>query len=279
MTQRVGGYWLNWLRDQGPAGIALAHMLGETESMSDFCQVSQQVAEFASENVCKWPDADVPWTLVKLLPDKTEAQLKALLQPAFSKWDRVKVRYVERSVDARVLVGCRHIDGQNGILADCYLPCGGVTQVRLQFDTGDHWDEEKFQQVAWHEFGHALGLGHAPQSSPNIMAPYLNMQQRSLGQWDRDEQAKRYPAAQPPSSPPTTGGTMGGLIGIFDLLQKIGPIVKLIQEFMALMENPAFKEFMDKIKLLFGGKQSLAAVDQNALADELETLAKALRQP
>lgn len=212
MTQRVGGYWLNWLRSQGPAGIALAHMLGETESMSDFCQVSQQVAEFASENICKWPDADVPWTLVKLLPDKTEAQMKALLQPAFSKWDHVKVRYVERSVDARVLVGCRHIDGQNGILADCYLPCGGVNQVRLQFDTGDHWDEEKFQQVAWHEFGHALGLGHAPQSSPNIMAPYLNMQQRSLGQWDRDEQAKRYPAAQPPSSPPTTGGLVMNFI-------------------------------------------------------------------
>lgn len=171
--------------------------------MSDFCKVPEQALAEAATNLCRWPDGNVPWTLQALLPGLTEDEMVALLQPYFSRWRRVKVWYVERAAEARVLVGARHIDGVNGVLADCYLPCGNVKSVKLQFDLGDNWTPEKLGQTAWHEFGHGIGISHAPAGSRNIMAPSLNMAISECGEWDLLEEKRRYPAVMPPPLPPT----------------------------------------------------------------------------
>lgn len=180
--------------------------------MSDFCRVPEQALAMAAENICRWPDNQVPWTLQALLPGMTEQQMVDLLQPYFSKWKRVKVYYVERASQARVLVGARFIDGPNGVLADCYLPCGNVSQVKLQFDLGDNWTPAKLGQTAWHEFGHGIGISHAPAGSANIMAPSLNMNIHECGEWDLIEEKRRYPAAMPPPVPSPTGGSFMNFI-------------------------------------------------------------------
>lgn len=174
--------------------------------MSDFCRVPEQALAEAANNLCRWPSNDVPWTLTALLPGYTEVEMVELLQPYFARWDRVKVGYVQSASVARVLVGCRAIDGKNGVLADCFLPCGNVRSVKLQFDVGESWTPELLGQVAWHEFAHGIGISHAPAGSSNIMAPYLNMGIKELGEWDRIEQAKRYPPLTPPP-PPVPGAT------------------------------------------------------------------------
>lgn len=250
--------------------------------MSDFCRVPEQALAEAASNLCRWPDADVPWTLQALLPGFTESRMVELLQPYFSKWDRVRVRYVQSASQARVLVGCRVIDGQNGVLADCFLPCGNnVRQVKLQFDMGENWTHEFLGQVAWHEFGHAIGISHAQPGSANIMAPSLNMAIQHLGQFDRAEQAKRYieiivpipiPVPDPIPSPPTGGGILGGLFEIIAFFKKIAPILDLLKD-------PQFLKLIDLILALFAGKQALAAEDLDLLSASVQAQAQQLRSP
>lgn len=177
--------------------------------MSDFCRCSEQMLAEAATNLCRWPDADVPWTLTALLPGFTEVEMIDMLQPYFAKWDRVRFHHVQSASRARVLVGCRKIDGQHGVLADCFLPCGNVRSVKLQFDVGENWTPEFLGQVAFHEAGHSLGLSHSPNRG-NIMFASLDMAVKGLGQWDRAEQAKRYaeiisPVPKPSPVPPTSG--------------------------------------------------------------------------
>ena len=237
--------------------------------MSDFCRCSEQAMAEAAANLCKWPTADVPWTLTELLPGYTEHEMVQLLQPYFAKWDRVKVGYVQSASVARVLVGCRFIDGQNGVLADCYLPCGNVRTVKLQFDVGDNWTPEKLGQTAFHEMGHGIGISHAPPNSNNIMAPSLNMAIKGLGEFDRAEQAKRYSEIiVPKPSPPTGGSGMGGLL---DLLKKIGPILDLFKD-------PRFLELIDLIVAIFGGKDKVSADDVDTLVAALQSKAQQIRQ-
>lgn len=241
--------------------------------MSDFCRVPEAALAEAAQQLCRWPDSDVPWTLTALLPGYTELEMIELLQPYFAKWDRVRVRHVQRASEARVLVGCRVIDGQNGVLADCFLPCGNARSVKLQFDIGENWNPAMLGQTAWHEFGHAIGLSHAPGGSSNIMAPSLNMGVKQLGQWDLIEQAKRYveiivPKPVPPVPLPPGGDDMSWI----DLLKKIVPLLDLLK-------SAEFQKILDLLVLIFGNKQSVTAEDLDLLSANIQNQAQQLRSP
>ena len=76
-------------------------------------------------------------------------------------------------------------------------------------------------------------------------------------------------------------GALGGLAGIFDLLNKIGPLLALIQDFMALMDDPEVKAFLDRLKGIFGNKSltdTEKAVALEALVADLQVQAMALRK-
>ena len=101
-----------------------------------------------------------------------------------------------------MLVTCRSIDGPGKVLAETELPCGGQKYVRMWFDVGENWSDAEFFQVGAHEFGHAIGIGHAPQGTPNLMQPFLDMSIKACGPWDLAEELKRYPKRVPTPAPP-----------------------------------------------------------------------------
>ena len=67
-------------------------------------------------------------------------------------------------------------DGPNGVLAHAYFPGQGQISGDAHFDEGETWTIATTQginlfQVAAHEFGHSLGLGHSRDSTA-LMAPF-----------------------------------------------------------------------------------------------------------
>ena len=179
------------------------------------------------DRICRWPDNSVTWCVIQELPGVPLDRLEAAITWGLDQWAKVcdiKPRKVDTARSARILVGSRRIDGPTGILAECELPCG-IPQVRLWFDVGERWTSDMTPQeraivlpdVAWHELGHALGLGHAPQDTQNIMAPVYNWLVTDPGQWDIREAVVRYgrfvsppivPPIPTPPLPPVPGGNM-----------------------------------------------------------------------
>lgn len=247
-----------------------------------FCGCKESV-QLAASAVSKWPDGDITYTFEALPQGVTLEEAKAAAEWALGPrtgWSSVcniRPRYVESVRQARVVIGTRRIDGQGGVLADCWLPGPGIKQVDLQFDTGDNWDarvpagilevieaevstmpavlrnryydaanaemEPAARQAArnailyavvlLHEFGHALGMGHAGQGSSNHMAPIYNPNQKTFGPWDTQQSQSRYgkATASPPVVPPNpvpsspTGGIMGNIAALFKIAAQLQPII------------------------------------------------------
>lgn len=221
--------------------------------------------------VCAWPDKDVTWTLVALIPGVSEEAMHEAVSWGFSQWEKVcgiKARYIETARTARVLVGSRRIDGSGRILAECELPCG-MDQVRLWFDVGEQWltdmsSRERgiiLHDVAWHELGHALGLGHAPQGSNNVMAPVYNPAVDNAGSWDRAESTMRYgppiPVVVPPPVIPTPIPSPGG--NPVDFKTVFGLLISLLSQ-------PWFQEFLTKL----ASKPSLRADGSGPTLEEFQ---------
>jgi hypothetical protein len=224
-----------------------------------FCQISQAQLALAAGGLCRWPDNDLPWTLAETFHGLSSRKLVDILQPAFSKWDRMRVRFVDSSSQARLIVTTRKIDGPGRVLAECQLPCGATNRVTMWFDFLDNWDEETIFQVGWHECGHAIGLSHAGEGSKNIMAPFLDKSISQLGVWDRQQQAIRYieivpepPPATPndPPKPPAGGKWMSFLWELFikmakDQLQKWiddGTLQRILEELLRRLLSGQIKD-------------------------------------
>ena len=256
-----------------------------------FCLCPQHVLETA--HLSQWPDPDLPWTLVDLVPGLSEEELQAAMTWALDQWAKVcgiKPRYVTRSRDARLLVGSRRIDGNGGVLAECQLPQGGMKQVRMWFDVLDQWTDDIDQQtrsiivqlVGWHEAGHAIGLGHAPQGSPNIMAPTYSPRQLTAGVWDRSETVRRYgpprptaPPSTPTPSPAPSGGLMGNIGLIISLLAKYGPLLAKLGPLLEMLVKfgPQLTSIIDVVVRVLN---SLPSADP---ATARTVLAAALAEP
>jgi hypothetical protein len=78
------------------------------------------------------------------------------------------------STHPKIRFGHHAIDGSSGVLAHAYLPGGGGISGDTHFDSGETWRTDSrngldFLEVATHELGHALGLGHE-DSVPSIMS-------------------------------------------------------------------------------------------------------------
>lgn len=240
-----------------------------------------------------WPDTDITWTITDLVPGMTEAELRRACGWGLAQWAKVcgvRPREVTDASQAKILVTCRRIDGGGGVLAECELPQQGSRRVRLWLDVGETWSTEIpslraiiLADVLWHEFGHALGINHAPQGSANVMAPVYNPAVKSAGSFDISESQRRYgrPVVEPPTSPqpvptPQPGGNgMGGLLGF---LAKIGPLLTqlapLIELFTKLSSDPNFKTLLDALSKAFANKQTIT-VDE--LVSEIQAQRQALK--
>lgn len=173
---------------------------------SSICTVPPEHLAYAEAQVCRWPDGNIPWAVVDELSGVRFDVLEIVLENAWGRWAKVcdiEPHYTVNARTARVLHGARRIDGPGSVLAECQLPCGGLRQVSMWFDLGERWGAPLsprdqgiiLELVATHEIGHALGLGHAPAGSANIMAPAYNPKQLTFGEWDIYEaRDRRYGA-------------------------------------------------------------------------------------
>lgn len=274
--------------------------------------------ETAQLALSQWPDPDLPYAFESLPPGVSLEQAVAAAEWAYGRrggWASVcglRPRYTENARQARVLIGSRRIDGPGGVLADCYLPQPGTRQVKMQFDVGDGWAADLPQEmrdlvdaalelmpvalavnsravlyalVLEHEGGHSIGLGHAPQNSPNVMAPAYNRNQLRFGDWDIAEAQRRYgkPAAvaSPPAptnpnpTTPTGDGFMGKLLPFLTLLSQLGPLIKIVTD---LANSGQLSKLLDVLRSLASALDALpagalkatqAVVDKDALKARL----------
>ena len=149
--------------------------------MSDSIRVCG-VPDHYGTSECKWPDGDIPWTITSVIPGFTFESMKAAAAEAFARLAAVcgiMPRYTETAREARILLGTANMDGPSGVLADSQLPCGGVRQCVQRYDVGERWTVDDgrasgridLTRVMAHEIMHALGVGHLPAGSPNLIAP------------------------------------------------------------------------------------------------------------
>lgn len=128
-------------------------------------------------------------------PDGGDSLAAAQVRAAFEALARathahcgLRVKFTEDFDRANVYCIDHARDGQHGVLADMMLPGPGVVgaghRCQGRFDWGEAWGLRTranpdlphgraidFMNVLWHEFLHALGLGHTPGSGQEVMNP------------------------------------------------------------------------------------------------------------
>lgn len=140
--------------------------------------------------------------------------LREQVQSAFAAWSQVANVHGEEASspqEAHCLIRVTRIDGRQGVLADCMLPGPPVQLMRL--DNSEKWvvhvgadvpaDSIDLYRVLVHELGHFWGLGHAPQGSPNLMAPAYSRAIWTPRQWDVEQMVRLY--GHPSPTPPAPG--------------------------------------------------------------------------
>ena|GEM_PF-3336557 len=169
--------------------------------------------------MCKWPAGTlVTWYLdpssVPLGLSYSET-LKAITA-GIGIWPQVcglQAARVNSPEQARVFISFRPIDGSNGILGQTQLPCEGLSNVQhtMQLDNVERWDADFLRRVVMHEFGHAIGLEHAPDGTVAVMAKYYDRSLDYPQPWDVAEAQKRCgpaPANQPTPAPKPVSQTV-----------------------------------------------------------------------
>jgi hypothetical protein len=189
---------------------------------------ARALVEFAKHNMNQWKNKGLKYYIKSYVSGLTRTEQQGAIAGAWGAWNDVCGIYVarttsEKSADLIIDTGSgrrSNFDGAGGTLAWAYLPQGGSYNGKLlmRFDLGETWITDPNRRgillfnVACHEFGHMLGLGHSKKQGA-LMAPYYNPR-IAVPQWDDDipRVEARYgkPTATPPSptpTPPSGGGS------------------------------------------------------------------------
>ncbi len=198
----------------------------------EFCgQVDQGYA--IDGRTCSWPrGSHLTWgfnftKLGSLTADDIRQAITAALKE-ISDCCNITHEFVANANAANIKITLERLDGASGVLADCQIPVGNVsvdrTQLLMRVDDSEAWglfenpppNKIDFYRVVLHELLHGHGLGHKPDSVPDValIAPLYSRAVRHLQPADKAELVRRYgpPVVAPtsPNSPPTSPNLPAG---------------------------------------------------------------------
>lgn len=200
--------------------------------MSDqvFCSLPMDLKGVERGGLRCWaPGHVVSWAVERPVRGFSLADFDAVCRTAWELWEAVcGLRTRKASGQPNVRIDTQRIDGPAGVLAQAQLPHADQRSGTLGcwFDSGDSWvlavnpprGKMDILRVACHEFGHNLGMGHAPSGSRNLMAPTVSSIREPQPGWDVPQAIARYDL---PSTEPGPGG--GG---------EEDPLLECLREFL-----------------------------------------------
>lgn len=166
-------------------------------------------------NLNKWGKKELTYTVVRYVRQIPERKQEEILIQAWESWESVcdiRLTRVSDRKRADIVIDAsasRNEDfGTAGnVLAWAYLPRGSNhnRQLLMKFDLAEQWIEDArkagilFLNVAAHEFGHLLGLGHTRTARQLMYPTYNRTVSRPQAAWDIPQVVKRYgkPKAEP----------------------------------------------------------------------------------
>jgi hypothetical protein len=153
----------------------------------------------------RWAKGDLRYHINNSVPSVTPTDFRNAVYEAFQYWQTtgISLRFAESNppdIILRSLSG--HLedqsvsDGPGNILGVTFY---ANTPVLVDFDAAENWvisprRDIDFVNVATHEFGHAIGLGHSPDSNAIMYAYYQYGRSRGLGQDDVATIRALYPS-------------------------------------------------------------------------------------
>lgn len=173
-----------------------------------FCGTRQSMLDALGQ----WSKRTLRWAVRGALPTLTPDQFKSAVAEALGSWEDVCGLTFREGLPADITITTGVIDRPGQVLAWSELPDGSDRPLTQQYDTSERFviavrpDSGYIDVVAvvCHEMGHALGLDHAANGSPDLMAPIYQPGRRVPQQGDVKRIQKLYgpPATTPPPAVP-----------------------------------------------------------------------------
>jgi hypothetical protein len=173
-----------------------------------FCGTAEAVADVISP----WRKQLLVWQIAGNLPGLSRDDFRSAAAQAFASWQSVcGLTFKEAGLNETpdILMTAGRIDRQGGVLAWSELPDGSDRQLLQKYDTSEAYviairpPTSKIDLVAvcCHEIGHALGLDHAANGSPDLMAPIYDPGRRTPQTGDIQRIQGLYPVRTTPPPP------------------------------------------------------------------------------
>ena len=179
-----------------------------------FCGTSDSIT---AEQIAAWRKKVVYWQILGDLPGISRDSFKSAIFQAFASWQAVcDLSFAEAGNSSPdIIITTGRIDRSGGVLAWSELPDGSDRQLQQKYDTSESFviamspprGKIDLLAVATHEIGHALGLEHAANGSPDLMAPIYQPGRRTPQPGDVARIQKLYPKVMIPDPVPPTEET------------------------------------------------------------------------
>jgi predicted Zn-dependent protease len=158
---------------------------------STFCGTHTPRRLIVEAAAAAWRKRSLTYWVAGSLPGVSSGTFEQTAAEAFAAWSRVTpldFRPAQRGETPDVVMTAGRIDQAGGVLAWSELPDGSDRQLTQKYDTSERYvvsatpgrGEIDLLAVMEHEIGHALGLDHAAQNAPDLMAPTYRPGLRSL---------------------------------------------------------------------------------------------------